>query len=166
MNEILEGIRNAHDSVLEKWYKRYCERQKKIDLLHYTLRIDGLGNSAQTDANGNLTMIVYQNTIQRNLVIGRIMVWADGYTPAAPYSNAASWFAIQAGHGSGNLKDYGPYSPGAPFMPNIADYSGINGLRFSKSEPIIFALHSGPASTNITVRIFGFAEPSASDYEI
>ena len=131
-----------------------------------TFRIDGLGASGKTDANGNLDLQIYQNSMQRHFVVGRLVLWADGYTPAAPWSGANTWGTIQSGVGHGNFKDFFPYTAGASCLPNIADYSGINGLRFDKSEVVWLHLVGGPVSTNITARIYGFAEPNASDYEV
>lgn len=162
---IAEHFSQSIDRVLSDHSERFRHWKRKIDLLNYNLRIEE-GRNGTTDSNGNMELLVYQNVTQRNLSIGRIIIWADGYTPAAPFSGAG-YLAIvtNLGQNMGTTKDYAPYSQGGSWLPNVASYGGLNALHFRMNENIVLLVKSGPPNTNITCMISGHAEPAGTDYD-
>lgn len=160
---MLEELKNLGDEFLDKFWKTHrLERQKTITYPVVS------SNNIKTDGNGACTLAIYKNTTQRHLVIGRVILFADGYTPAVPYSNAAAYGYLFTGQNLsvGAIFDMLPSSAGAQMLPNVAEYSGLNGIRLKNNEVLSFALVGGPVNTNITGTIFGFLEPTTADWEI
>lgn len=122
--------------------------------------------NGSTDANGNLDLPIFNNTSGKHVVIGRVLLWADGYTPAAPFSGG--WLALYSGQGfsPSDIFDMLPQNSGGQLLPNVASYSGHNALRLRMNESLSLHITSGPVSTNITGTVFGFLEPTDSDFDL
>lgn len=150
-----------HVKSFQRWYRR-------IKLQDWTLALDQVGQG-QVDSNGNCTIRVYANKTQRRIVIGRIILWADGVTPNNPHNAGNNeWAAIYGGPGNPNPpKTFLPLSKNGQMFPNEADYSGHNALRFDSNEDVYFVLtgSSLTANTNVSVRIFGGLEPTSDDLD-
>lgn len=168
---VLEGLEDALDRVFGKHMHHHRRKKHQDNIVNSTLKFD-VPKSAKTDASGNLDLEVYSNPQGRKLRIGRVVVLADGYTPAVPYLDSTgntTWYGIYTTqNGGGILKDFFPYtaSKTQPLFPNLAEYSGLNALQFDYQDKVFFHLVGGPATTNITVCITGFAEPISTDYEL
>lgn len=166
----MEGFFEELKKYWAEWFGSYRHYHKRTDLLKYTLKIES-GYNASTDATGNLTLPIYRNTTGRNLAIGRIFVWADTFNPGNPYSHSGFYGYISSAPGNpGTMKDFWPAVSGTATqtegLPYLQSYSGLNALRFEQNETVYANLFSGPATTNVMGKIFGFLEPIASDYEL
>lgn len=110
------------------------------------------------DANGNGEWEV-GDTIPtgKRVEISRVIFWADGFTPIAPYTNAALWLAIFRNHGQmpTEMWDYFPYS-GTAQLPATAEYSSTNILHFEANNKIVPVIKGGPANGNVTVTVSGY----------
>lgn len=113
--------------------------------------------SGLTDANGNLVLRVYDVEDGKAFSVGKIILWADGFTPASPYSNAAAWVGIFHGNqpSPANLADFAPYSPGGQIFPGTFEYGLLEAPEFKAPDNVTIGVFSGPPSTNITCLLFG-----------
>lgn len=167
----MEGVIENLEEAMHRVFGHYHHKHTKEEIKKLTLKFD-IPISAKTNASGNLDMEVYANPMGRVLRVGRVTIWADGYTPANPYLDSTgntTWYGIFPGpNAPGAPKDFFPYSPSKtqPLFPNLAEYSGLNALQFDHQEKIHLYIQGGPATTNITVEVTGFAEPIASDFEL
>lgn len=117
--------------------------------------------SGVTDNTGALNLRIYQNAPQRRAVIGRVMIWAQGYTPVAPFSGTGFWYGIfgDPNQSPGSLRDFQPYQNATAYLPNVAAYSDKDCPVFGIGEDIYLAMVAGPASKTIFGRVIGVLEP-------
>lgn len=154
-------MRNLLDDAHKKFWNRHrLERQAEI-----TYPVTSSFNK-KLDVSGNGDIQIYENTTGRHLVIGRIVLWADGYTPAVPYSGG--WAVLMTGQqfNAAAIFDMLPTAAGGEVFPNLSEYSGYNALRLKQNETLSLHVVSGPISTNITGTMYGFLEPISSDWDL
>lgn len=151
------------ENIFTNFHERYWKRHRQeLDIARKFLPIVQAQN-AKTDGNGNLDLKVWQNTLGRTVLIGRVIVWADGYSPSNPFSGG--WGAIYSGGGGSNtfdgaaVWDFFPYTQGGQILPNVAEYSGHNAIPVRENETFALHLVSGPVSTNVTCIIYGVGNP-------
>lgn len=125
------------------------------------------GNNFKLDSSGNGDFFVYLNQTGKHLEIGRVIILADGYTPASAWNGGYLYLYTGIKSGSApnfsSIFDYLPASPGGQVFPNVAEYSGHNAIRLKQNETLSCYISGGPANTNIYVGFFGFLEPTTSD---
>lgn len=119
--------------------------------------------NAQTDGSGNLDVVVYRVPQGMQFITTRVNIEAVGFTPAAPYSNAAGWIGLMRSpiFGVGTLVDFIPNPPlsNGPILPaSITDGATEAGV-FRGGETVGLHIATGPATTDIYVRIQGIEEP-------
>jgi hypothetical protein len=115
--------------------------------------------SNKTDGNGNAEFQIGGNPVPdgKNFTVGRMVVIADGYTPANPWIGVSgasgSWFGIFKGRGQnlGTMSTFQPYPPNVLYLPALATFSSQNVLPFDGGDEIYFAINNGPVAVNITV---------------
>jgi hypothetical protein len=111
--------------------------------------------SDKTNASGTLNMRIYDVPDGMTFFLYKLIQWADGFTPAAPYSNAAAWSGIFHGQPSpANLADFAPYTTGGQLFPLTAEW-GDGAPEFRQNDTVFFQCNGGPVSTNITILLFG-----------
>lgn len=120
------------------------------------------GYSQLTDGNGNLSMRVYDVEDGKFFALYKVLLFADGFTPASPFSGASAWLGIYHGNpgplgqlGMANLADFAPSSPGGQLFPSTFEYGDAQAPKFKAPDNVGFGLVNGPANTNITVMLFG-----------
>lgn len=157
-----DTVHGLFKSIGDHFFNRYKRYQNACRTIPFEMPFN-----SKTDTSGNLELTIFTNKNSRSIVIGRLVIWADGYTPAAPYSNADGWMGIYSNPGKNpaSLRDYAPYVDGQQFLPNVARYSTQDALRFRESESCVLAVYGGPPSTNITGVAVGFQEPLASEMD-
>lgn len=117
---------------------------------------------ASTDDEGNVTFPVYQAPAGQNFYASRVVVEANGYTPAAPYANANFYLALYASQNpnqvaQGQLLDFTPATDGAQGLPNVSEYPADDGGPLIQGQHyMVCDVVAGPASTRVTVRYQGF----------
>lgn len=121
------------------------------------------GNGTTT-ATGLLDLPIYLVPSGYELVVTRWNVEAVGFSPAAPYSNAAGFLALFAGlqfptalQGVGSMVDFLPNPPasgGAILPASVTDGATQAGL-FRGGEQVSLHVQTGPASTDIYMRLQG-----------
>ena len=167
LNDLEEFFNKCHT----RFWQRYRQHKAK-EITVWTVQ----SNVGVTDANGNLTVPIYKNTSGKHLAIGRIFLNAvnpatkSPYTGATTYTNANAyaWFFTgdpQMGANQLEIFDFLPNSPDGQMFPQVAEYSGHNALRLKKNETFSMQLVSGPASSQVFASIFGYLEPTATDWE-
>lgn len=115
--------------------------------------------TANTNGSGNVVFPIYTVGQGFRFELGRLLINADGYTPAAPYSNASFWLGIftssdPAGTPAiGQMIDFLPTTAGAQGIPDVADYDPAQILR--TGQTLVCRIVTGPASTRITARYQG-----------
>lgn len=108
-----------------------------------------MGEGGQTDGAGAVTIPVYVVPLGREFALNRLLVDADGYTPAAPYTNAAGYIDVRRG---GVRVDFVGLSNGIPAL-SIDGKETAN--RFRNGETVEVVIVGGPANTSIQVEIHG-----------
>lgn len=147
------------ERVFTGWHERYWKRHRKeLADARYLLPLFASANEG-SDTSGNANFQIYQNTTDKIAVIGRVIIGADGYTPAAPFSGG--WAALYTGQSFNNgvIFDMLPLATGGQVFPNVGEYSGHNALRLRQNETLSLWVQSGPVSKNLTAAIYGFLEP-------
>lgn len=113
--------------------------------------------SQSTDGNGNLTERVYDVEDGKIFSASMIILWADGFTPAAPYVNVATWAGIFHGNqpAAANLADFAPLSPGGQVFPGVFKYGLHDSPEWKAPDNVTLGVFSGPPNTNVTCLLFG-----------
>jgi hypothetical protein len=113
--------------------------------------------SAVTDANGNLLSRIYDVEDGKIFSIGKAILWADGFTPAVPYVNAACWAGIFHGGqiSAANLADFAPLSPGGQVFPSTFEYGLHQSPEFASPDNVTLGVFNGPPTTNVTLLLYG-----------
>ncbi len=115
--------------------------------------------AATTNSSGNVVFPVYTVGQGFEFHLQRLLIESDGYTPAAPYSNASFWLGIftssdPAGTpGQGQMIDFLPTTAGAQGIPDVADYDPAQILR--TGQTLVCRIVTGPTSKRITARYQG-----------
>jgi hypothetical protein len=86
----------------------------------------------------------------------RVAVNADGYTPGAPFTNAAGYIDILRG---GVRQDFFPLSAAAGGMPAVWAQGGDAAIRYRNGEAVEIEIVGGPPSTGVRVEIQGDLSP-------
>ena len=161
-------------SEITDWFTRFIYdpregiwgRYKRFHLARYNIPITDMGLNGTTDANGNLSLIVYQNQESRDLVISRLYILADGYTPASPYLGGSNtWGGIFPDKNASPAlcRIFIPATPQGQVFPNVATFGEHSAPRFKSGEDVVFYLTNGPANTNVTVRVDGWLKPAGTN---
>jgi len=119
--------------------------------------------TGQTDASGNLDLVLYRVPQGMQFITTRVNVEATGFTPATPYTNAAGWLGLMKSDKfqQGTLIDFLPNPPvanGAILPASITDGATEAGV-FRGGESIGLHIATGPATADIWVRFQGIEEP-------
>lgn len=111
--------------------------------------------SGQTNGAGLAGFRVYDIPDGKTFFLYKLIQWADGYTPAAPFANVNAWSGLYHGQASpASLADFAPYNSGGQLFPLTAEY-GDGAPEFRQNDNVYFQVIAGPANTNITVMLFG-----------
>lgn len=128
------------------------ELRKVLAEYQQMLRIRG-SEQAATDANGNAALTVYQVPAGMRFALARVLVELDGFTPAVPYDNPASYVELHRNDHRVEFFNVGETIP----------YSWTEGGRaapvFLNHEKVIVRLFAGPAATNFQASIEGDLYP-------
>lgn len=137
---------------LKKMRKKLLERP-------YLKRFIAIG-SGETDTNGNADFPIWNVPKNKTFFLYKAIIWADGYTPASAYSNAAAWLGIFHGPGQSpvNLADFAPYVSGSQIFPITFEWGTKEGPEFRGDDNPWLGVTKGPASTNVTALLFGELE--------
>lgn len=164
MTMLLDDLEEFVNKVQTKFWKRY--RQHQYRGLTTPIVATASGN---TDSSGNLKLNIYVNTTGKHLVVGRLTVWDATHTPANVFTNASGYAYFQTGDSSSldlaQVMDFLPNSPNGQMIPNVAEYSGHNAYRLKQNETLAMVMVGGPVSLNVGVTMWGFLEPTWSDYD-
>jgi len=126
--------------------------------------------SGNTDASGNLFLIVYATAAGEQFRLTRAVAEAYGYTPAVPYSNASAWVGLyataqQIAPGGtftgianalqGDMVAFGPPAAGGPILPFM--YTAVESEAPEVRGPrlLVLVVAGGPASTRVTLHYQG-----------
>ncbi len=166
---ILQDIEQMVHNFFFDHQQGLWHRYKRWKLSQYDIPVSDMAASGATDADGNLTLKIYDNHTQRDLVIAALYLWADGYTPASAFVGASdTWCGLfpDSNMSPANAKDLLPTSPQGQVFPQIARYNKHNAPRFKSGENVWFNMVEGPASTNITVRFDGWLKPAGTNEDL
>lgn len=166
MSTIIEQLEEWTDDVAEKIHNKLT---RKLHRAFNSQRVTTYVVSSQnnrSDSSGDVDFAIYANTTGKHLVIGRVVLWADGYDPSNPF--LGGYLAIYSGRqfNAAAVFDMAPDSAGGQLLPNVASYGGHNALRLRQNEILSLHMVGGPTNTNVTGTIFGFLEPTDSDYDL
>ena len=119
--------------------------------------------TGQTDGSGILNLVLFRVPQGMQFITTRVNVEAAGFTPATPYTNAAGWIGLMRSDKFviGSLVDFLPNPPiasGAILPASITDGASEAAV-FRGGEIVGLTIASGPANTDIWVRLQGFEEP-------
>ena len=162
---------DAQDPVANAWIAMADELQKFGRLLA-TQPQDGPSGvaSGNTDASGNLFLIVYKVASGEQFRLTRALCEAAGQTPASPFSAAAAWVAMyatdldQAPGGTvvgianamqGGQVMFGPPVAGGPILPFLYTSEESNASEIRGPANLVLVVTAGPATARITVRYQG-----------
>lgn len=120
------------------------------------LPVDEVTN-ANIDSDGNATFPVYQVGAGFLLEIGYFVIEFDGYTPAAPYSQAGFYLEMRSSPNPnaagtlGSLIDFLPVTNGLQAIPAVAGYTQPRLVR--SQQWVVCKIVLGPASKRCSVRM-------------
>lgn len=155
---LLDDIKELACKLHDDWWKRYKEETSRGQVIP----IKGQGNNQATDGSGNADFTIYQNRMERVVEISRVLVFADGYTPATVWSSGYAYLYTGPKFGGfGDVLDFLPDSPGAQVFPNVAEYSSRNVITLGKNDTLCLFVSGGPLSTNLSVFVYGYALPES-----
>jgi hypothetical protein len=118
------------------------------------------GDMQPTSAAGYLLLqSVYRVPAGLELALHRLLVTADGYTPAAPYTNANGYLQVLR---SGEVVDFTNLT-GTGSIPILSTDPDSQASRFRNGETIDVELVGGPASTRVKVLVQGWLSRPAID---
>lgn len=119
--------------------------------------------NGQTDGSGILNLVLYRVPQGMQFITTRVNVEAAGFTPATPYTNATGWIGLMRSDRFviGSLVDFVPNPPlaTAPILPASITDGASEAAVFRGGEIIGLTIASGPATTDIWVRLQGIEEP-------
>jgi hypothetical protein len=107
----------------------------------------------KTDATGAATINVYTVDPGMEFRLSRVVIEADGFSFAVPFTNAA---------GSATIQREGQIQGGfnlAAGLPNTYTAGSADSPRYRNGEKVSVVLVGGPAATNVNVRIEGDLYP-------
>jgi hypothetical protein len=109
--------------------------------------------SGETDANGNLDLRLFQVPQGHQFTVTRVTIEAAGFTPAAPYGNAAAWIALIRGaiFASGSILDFGPAASGGTILPSIFSSSDSHAPAINGGEILTLHLVGAVALANVGI---------------
>ena len=127
------------------------------------------GNNFTTDGSGNVVApngFVYTVPVGKNLLLQRLIIWADGSTPRTPM--AAGWWALlKEGpqFNVGEIIEFGPQQQVSPntnqSIPFFDDFGLHNSPRVPGGSDIFFYAQGLTATVNISVNFQGLLVPAS-----
>lgn len=125
------------------------------------------GNNFSTDASGNVTApngFVYTVPVGKNLLLQRLICWADGSTPRTPM--AVGWWALLKEGPQFNVGEIVEFAPAQQVSPNtnqslpfFDDFGLHNAPRIPGGSDLWFYGQSLTANINISVNFQGLLVP-------
>ena len=107
--------------------------------------------SQKADANGNAVIEVYTVPMGRVLTVTRVVVEADGFTPANPYQNAAGY--LQVRRQGGQTTDF--VTLAAPNgLPALSTDSDSSGGRYLNGETIEVNIVGGAPLAGVNLHVY------------
>lgn len=125
--------------------------------------------SGNTNADGNAFVPIYFAADGMQFRLHRAVIECQGYTPAAPYTNAAAWIGIYAldqqqapstftaigDQLQGALKDLAPSTVGGPIFPAVFTDNSMQAAEVRGPRGLVLVVVGGPASKRVTVNFQG-----------
>jgi hypothetical protein len=108
------------------------------------------------DANGNGTVELYKVPAGMEFALHRIIIDADGITPAAPFTNPAGFAEILRG---GAMFGFVSFAPAAGGLPAVNTWGSDNAIRYRNDEVVEVSIVGGPANGTIIIRAQGTLSP-------
>lgn len=125
-----------------------------------------LRDGGELDASGDGTIVLSTVTVGMELVLNRLLIEADGYTPASPYTNAAAYFYLLRGDLPIDFLSLVSGATGAGSLPALATWTNSYAPRYRDGEKISVQIVSGPANGIVTVTADGFLSPLSPGEEL
>lgn len=162
---IVDDVEHFVNRMHTRFWQRFRQEKKK-DITFPIVQ----GANGSTNASGNLNLNIYQNVTGKHLVIGRIVLTDNSHTPGNPFvatANTNVYFqnVDSSSLNLGSVFDFLPNASLGQTIPQVAEYSGHNAIRIKQNEIIGMVMLAGPANANINCTIFGFLEPTSTDYD-
>lgn len=132
-------------------HKRFDAYEKRVQ--SDTVFFDANGG---TDGSGNIDIPIGTPVpVGKMLILERVVIWADGKTPASV--NAAGWWSLHHGPGASpaTIMDYAPRLNAAntQTLPFILEYNHNNAPRVRGGQRIYFHGVGIITSTNLAIMI-------------
>lgn len=106
----------------------------------------------KTDANGHLLLNLYAPPQGFELLLTRLLVNADGFTPGNPFSAGAGYIDVLRGD---RRVDFKSIAPGTTGIPALLTTSSTAAVLARNGEQIAIELFIGPFSTGIEAELQG-----------
>lgn len=108
----------------------------------------------RTDAAGAVTLELYTVPVGQAFRLGRLLVSADGFTAAVPFTGAGAFVEILRNDVPVDFKSL----TAAPGLPALSEYSSFSAPYYTNGDMLAVRLTAGPSSTNIVARMEGLLE--------
>lgn len=105
-----------------------------------------------TDASGNLSLELYIVPAGQEFVLTRLVVEADGKTPASPFTGAGSYLQTLR---NDEVVDFTSLAAGTLGLPAISTDGEDSAPVFRQGDRVIVRIVSGPATTNVVASMRG-----------
>lgn len=121
------------------------------------------GNNFAADGSGNVVApngFVYTVPVGKNLLMQRLIIWADGVTPRAPM-NVGWWALLKEGpqFNVGEIVEFGPQQGQTQSIPFFDDFGLHNAPRVPGGSDLFFYGQTLTAGVNISVTFQGLLVP-------
>lgn len=153
---IWDDVKEFASKLHDDYWKRYDRRTSDS----FIWPLEQQGTNHLTDASGSADFVIWQNKTNKTVLIGRVLLFADGYTPATPYSSGYAYLYRGTTFALLNAFDFVPNAPGEQVFPNVAEYSSRNALRLRNNDSLSLYVNGGPVSTNLSAFIYGEVLPN------
>jgi hypothetical protein len=162
VGEIIMGLKLETDLGMEF---EICTKNDIVAAMRENLRntdeVIMEGNNIMTDASGNITNqgFIYSVPVGKTLFVERLIIWADGKTPASVVSTG--WWVLMQGaqFNPGNVKDFAPRPGGTQSIPYIEADGHSHCPKFESGQDMYLYAQGLVASTNISVNFQGTLKP-------
>jgi hypothetical protein len=108
------------------------------------------------DASGNGVIKAYTVPQGMNFNLHRVVIDVEGFTPGAPFTNAAGWIDVNRG---GDRQDFLPLAATVGGIPAVWAQSGDAAIRYRNGESVEISINGGPASRDARAKIQGTLKP-------